>query len=542
MTSKDTDFASLMPQVAEIVLGEFMGKRNNHLSSSTEWRWGSHGSVSVDLSSGQWYDHEDQTGGGVLDLLRSFKGFEKPDALGWLQKQGLIKAKERPNGHAKGSHPHAPGPLDGRVPKWMDHKPVAIFEYQDDNGKLAYEVVKFPKEAPTRYMQRRPHPEGGWIWGLKEREYAKNRDGDWWKTKADKHYDRVETFPAAPRFLYRRAEVMAAIKAGKRIHLVEGEKDAETLRDWGLVATTNAGGAKYWQDSFDDELAGADIVICGDNDDASRQRTLLRGAGFKDKVKSVRVLDLALHWKEMPEKADVTDWKEKAGGTKEQFEILAKRAPVWKPEPPKSKYGGFTWDDIDAPGLEYDYLIDSFLTERGRSVIGGPSSSGKSFLAIHAAMCVARGQDFFQYPVKRGGVIYQAGEGGHGIKKRLKAYRQHFEVADDRDIPLVILPSKVDLFSPRGRYQGSDRRDQGVEAHALRAAPPDRHRHAGDGDDGSRRELRQGYVGGARQHCADRGGVRGSRLPRPPHECRRQEAARPHIDWRERRPGGAGHQ
>lgn len=83
--------------------------------------------------------------------------------------------------------------------------------------------------------------------------------------------------------------------------LVEGEKDVETLREWGLTATTNAGGAKCWSESFDKELAGADILICGDNDDSSRQRTLMRGAGLFGKAKSVRVLDLAIHWKEMPE-------------------------------------------------------------------------------------------------------------------------------------------------------------------------------------------------------------------------------------------------
>ena len=52
--------------------------------------------------------------------------------------------------------------------------------------------------------------------------------------------------------------------------------------------------------------------------------------------------------------------------------------------------------------------------------------------------------------MKRAGVIYQAGEGGHGIKKRFKAYRKHFEVPDDEDIPLVVLPAKVDLFAKDG--------------------------------------------------------------------------------------------
>ena len=201
------------------------------------------------------------------------------------------------------------------------------------------------------------------------------------------------------------------------------------------------------------DLAGAHVIICHDNDDVGRQRALLRGAGLKAKALAVRVLDLSLHWKDMPDKGDVTDWKEQAGGSKEKFEKLLLRAPLWKPETPKSLFGAFSWSDLDAPGLEHSYIIDGYLTERGRSVIGGTSGSGKSFLAIHATMCVARGVDFFDRGVVQGGVIYQAGEGGHGIKKRFKAYRQYFGVKPEEDIPLVVLPCKVDLFSKDGDTQ-----------------------------------------------------------------------------------------
>lgn len=183
------------------------------------------------------------------------------------------------------------------------------------------------------------------------------------------------------------------------------------------MATTNAGGAKYWSAEFDIDPTGADIVILPDNDDAGRQRALLRGAGLKGKAKSVRVLDLSLHWN-AGEKDDLTDWKEKAGGTAEQFEKLAKRAPLWKPEPPKTRYGALEWSRLDEAGPDLDFLVDGWLTEGERSVIGGPSKSGKSFLAIHLAMCVARGQDFFNWPVKRGGVIYQAGEGATLSKQK----------------------------------------------------------------------------------------------------------------------------
>lgn len=438
-----TDFAALMPQVAELVLGEFIGPKNRHMSTSTEWRWGSNGSVSVDLTKGVWSDHEDDTGGGVLDMLKSFKGLDGREAIDWLIERGLMKPRER-----DGEERSKPS---GKFAGFMDDWPIATYEYFDDRGRLAYEVLKFEKTAPRRYMQRRPHPSGkGWVWGLRAGDYGMTRSGDWFKVKEGKKYEAVETFEDARWFLYRRDEVVKAVAEGRPVVLVEGEKDVETLRAWGFVATTNQGGAKNWHADLNADLAAADIVICSDIDKAGNARNVLRGADLRTVAKRVRILDLALHWPAAPEKSDVTDWKEKAGGTDAKFLPMVANAPLWRPEQPRSRYGAFTWHQMDAPGLEYEYIIESFLTERGRSVLGGPSGSGKSFLAIHMAMCIARGQDFFQYPVKRGGVIYQAGEGGHGIKKRFKAYRKHYQVPDTEDIPLVILPAKVDLFAKEG--------------------------------------------------------------------------------------------
>ncbi len=445
--------AGAIEHVAQAFLEASQGAPNKHLSTpGKELRYGKNGSLSVDLVKQTWHDHEDQTGGGILELMQAFGGLAKPEALEWLQNHGHLPPRDPPqkNGN-RPSQPTGGIQVPGGFPSWMDPKPVACFEYFDDRGRLAYQVLKFPKEAPRRYMARRRSPDGqGWIWALQAGLFHRTRDGDWFKVKQDKTYPEERHFDEAERWLYHRAEVLKAIKAGKPVHLVEGEKDVETLRSWGFVATTNAGGAKYWQESFDQDLTGADLVILNDNDDAGRTRALVRGGELRGKAKSVRMLDLAKHWPDMPEKADVTDWKEQANGTKEAFEKLSNAAPLWKPQPPKSRFGALQWSEIDSAGPEYEYLIDGWLTEHGRSIIGGPSQSGKSFLAIHAALAVARGTEFFGCPTKRGGVIYQAGEGAAGVKKRIKAYRQHFQVGLEDDVPLVFLGSKVDLFSKEG--------------------------------------------------------------------------------------------
>lgn len=133
--------------------------------------------------------------------------------------------------------------------------------------------------------------------------------------------------------------------------------------------------------------------------------------------------------------------------TFEEFESA--NAHMFAP-PFASKFKALFLDDLDAPGPEFEFLIDGFMSAGDRSVIGGPSQSGKSFLAIHAGMCVAMGQPFFGADVQQGLVIYEAGEGARGVKKRLRAWRKHHDVQFSRDTPFVLIQSPIDLFSPDG--------------------------------------------------------------------------------------------
>ena len=52
--------------------------RRSHPESKTELRYGTKGSLSVRLDKGVWHDHENQTGGGVVDLI---KRRSRPDTL-----------------------------------------------------------------------------------------------------------------------------------------------------------------------------------------------------------------------------------------------------------------------------------------------------------------------------------------------------------------------------------------------------------------------------------------------------------------------------
>jgi hypothetical protein len=135
------------------------------------------------------------------------------------------------------------------------------------------------------------------------------------------------------------------------------------------------------------------------------------------------------------------------GDVEDEYDIEPEPAPF------VSQFSGITFEQLDDPGPEYAYVIDDTITVGDKSIIGGPSRSGKSFLAIHMGMCIATARPFFDRKILTPGlVVYQAGEGGRGIKKRFRAWRQEFakDIPKGQRVPIYILQSKVDIYSADG--------------------------------------------------------------------------------------------
>jgi hypothetical protein len=133
------------------------------------------------------------------------------------------------------------------------------------------------------------------------------------------------------------------------------------------------------------------------------------------------------------------------GGVDDGYDLEPELPPF------ESKFGGIPFELLDEPGPEHEHLIDGILTVGDKSIIGGASRSGKSFLAIDMAGCIASKTPFFGHKIMRPGlVVYQAGEGGRGIKKRFRAWRQYHGLDPATRLPLFILPAKIDIHSPDG--------------------------------------------------------------------------------------------
>lgn len=112
---------------------------------------------------------------------------------------------------------------------------VAAYDYMDADGQLLYQVVRFD---PKGFRQRRPDGNGGWIWNLQ----------------------------GVPRVPYRLPELLEAGGEGRRVFVVEGEKDAEALRRAGEAATCNAGGAGKWDPRWARYFIDANVVVVADKD------------------------------------------------------------------------------------------------------------------------------------------------------------------------------------------------------------------------------------------------------------------------------------
>src|SRR4029453_16917934 len=101
------------------------------------------------------------------------------------------------------------GLIDGSTRSHPGHSTiVAEYDYLDETGKLLFQVVRF---EPKDFRQRRSDGNGGWIWSLGNTR----------------------------RVLYRLPDIIAAVEGGETIHLVEGEKDVDTLSAHRLTATCN---------------------------------------------------------------------------------------------------------------------------------------------------------------------------------------------------------------------------------------------------------------------------------------------------------------
>jgi DNA primase len=123
-------------------------------------------------------------------------------------------------------------------------------------------------------------------------------------------------------------DLIEAISTDKTVFIVEGEKDVLNLRAQGVPATCNPMGAGKWREDFNTIFRGADVVICGDNDEPGRDHVRKIAQSLHGIAGRLRVLDLAKFWPEIEPSSDVSDFLQHH--TVERLWHIVEDLPDWK--------------------------------------------------------------------------------------------------------------------------------------------------------------------------------------------------------------------
>ncbi len=229
-----------------------------------------HPSLSINPQKNKWVCPPCKRGGNTAWGLGAFiSGINPADKAGmkaWFMSKGLFR-------------------LSRRI--------VCTYDYCDESGTLLFQVVRYD---PKDFRQRRPDGQNGWIHNL----------------------DGVRRIP------YRLQELIKADMEDP-VFIPEGERDVETLRSMGLVATTNPMGAGKWLKEYGEYFKDRIVAILPDNDAPGKEHaedvaTMLWGISREIKIVSLPNL---------PPKGDVSDWHRIPGNTKEKLLQLRESASEW---------------------------------------------------------------------------------------------------------------------------------------------------------------------------------------------------------------------
>jgi AAA domain len=424
--SGDIDFTPYAEQIVHALLGE----RNKRLSKGAEWRFGTHGSLAVNLKLATWYDHEVGNGGGMLDLIKREKGLEKADAITWLRDDlhcdidPPSKPSSKPNG--RGSGPTSPKPLGDLV---------ATYPYVDELGELLFQVLRYRDRATgaKSFRQRRPDGRGGWI----------------------------NSIMGVRRVPYKLPELIEALANYHVVFIVEGEKDVDAMWARSQPATCNPGGAGKWpgmRDDLNPIFTDADVVIVADNDpqavnkagelvfhDDGRPR--FPGQDHAHEVAAelsgvaarVRVLDLGKYWKECPPKGDISDFFE-SGHTVDQLYEIVERLPDWTPEQQQQDSGDQQptaltlniWSagaDIEKPPPR-GWLLGNAFCRRFLSSLFGDGGVGKTAIRYAQVLALTTGRELIgEHVFQRCRVlIVSLEDDADELRRRILAPRLHYGI------------------------------------------------------------------------------------------------------------------
>jgi phage/plasmid primase-like uncharacterized protein len=172
-----------------------------------------------------------------------------------------------------------------------------------------------------------------------------------------------------------------------------------------------------------------DIVIVADNDASGVGQKYAEQASAKHGARVVVP----------PEPGDANDYRQAGGdlGT-----LLVPKIDEWIEQA----------DDFSEQPAPVAWLVKHWLQEQALIMVHGPSGGGKTFVVLDWCLRMAAGvPEWFGSRVKDGSVLYLAGEGHHGLKGRVAAWKIRYGTG--RRLTMWLSKSGCDLNTAEGYHK-----------------------------------------------------------------------------------------
>jgi KaiC/GvpD/RAD55 family RecA-like ATPase len=105
-------------------------------------------------------------------------------------------------------------------------------------------------------------------------------------------------------------------------------------------------------------------------------------------------------------------------------------------------------DGFSAQPAPISWLVKHWIQDQALVMVHGPSGGGKTFVTLDWMLHIASGKpNWFGHKVKAGNMVYLAGEGHHGLRSRIAAWKHHNSVTS---LNMWVSKSGVDLNTAEG--------------------------------------------------------------------------------------------
>ncbi len=406
------EIASEALSQVESILNVYLpgGKQSGREYKCADLSGGNGDSCCVNSSTGKWADFATgEKGGDLVSLVAAIKGCSQLDAARELAAFiGHTTGSTEPH---KPSHkpvwsPIVPVPADAPAPPVRHYKhgePAHIYEFHNQASQLMqvihrYELSEDEKQfSPLTFCQNESGKTEWRFQGLTEFRPLYGLDR---LTDSEKYALIVEgekACEAARRIVGNRIKVLTW----------SGGSNAVFKTDWSPLAGYSL---CVWPDADKAGIKAAINVV-----EAAMEAGAASGKIVIPPDDSVKGFDLA--------DAEEDGWTEdrvmallKASVSPEEFREMFSESTAPAPKLFEKASEFFN------TAIKIDYLIHKVFEANSLISITGPSGQFKSFIAVCIGCAVATGKEWNGQATRKGAVLYLAGEGRNGIKRRVAAW------------------------------------------------------------------------------------------------------------------------